>query len=194
MRSAQILGGAVVIAGLAIGPAFADQHGQPQGNSHATQAPTTRSTPTPVSPRTTTTTTTQTHGNSHKTGGSTDTATTTTRTHGNPHTTTTTTTTARLNPIAAKISRNPQKAARIEAMLPAGMTLNQASRGFRNQGQFIAALHVSQNLNIPFRDLRRAMTGPDAMSLGQAIHKLRPLADAEGAVRRANTQAQSDAQ
>jgi hypothetical protein len=28
------------------------------------------------------------------------------------------------------------------------MTLNQASRGFKNQGQFIAALHVSQNLAV----------------------------------------------
>jgi hypothetical protein len=177
MRSAQILGGAVVIAGLAIGPAFADQHGQPagtpHGNPHAAPTPTTPASPTHGGPRTTTTTT---------------------RTHGHPRTTTTatTTTTTTLNPIAAKISRHPQQAARIEAMLPAGMTLNQASRGFRNQGQFIAALHVSQNLHIPFTDLKRAMTGPNAMSLGQAIHTLRPSTDADAAVRRANTQAQSD--
>ena len=158
MRSATILGGAVMIAGLAIGPVFADQNGTPHGNPHAAQIPPTHATPT----------------------------------HGNPHTTTTTTTTATLNPIAAKISRHPQQAARIERMLPVGMTLNQASRGFRNQGQFIAALHVSQNLHIPFRDLKRAMTGPNAMSLGQAIHTLRPSTDADAAVRRANTQAQSD--
>src|SRR5207249_3477503 len=146
---------------------------------------------TPGSPRTTTTST-RTHGNPHETTTSPDTTTTTTRTHGNPHTTTTTTTTAALNPIAAKINRHPQQAARIERMLPAGMTLNQASLGFRNQGQFIAALHVSQNLHIPFVDLKRAMTGPNAMSLGQAIHTLRPSTDADAAVRRANTQAHSD--
>jgi len=39
------------------------------------------------------------------------------------------------------------------------MSLNQASKGFKNQGQFIAALHVSQNLGIPFADLKTAMTG-----------------------------------
>jgi len=77
-------------------------------------------------------------------------------------------------------------------MLPSGMTLNTASRGFKNQGQFIAALHVSRNLHIPFVDLKRAMTGPNAMSLGQAIHTLRPSANAGAAVRRANTQTHSD--
>jgi hypothetical protein len=77
-------------------------------------------------------------------------------------------------------------------MLPEGMTLATASNGFRNQGQFIAALHVSQNQGIPFADLRDAMTGPNAVSLGQAIHTLRPSANADDAVRRANRQTQTD--
>jgi hypothetical protein len=77
-------------------------------------------------------------------------------------------------------------------MLPQGMTLATASNGFRNQGQFIAALHVSQNLNIPFTDVKRAMTGPNPMSLGQSIHKLRPSVDATTAERRALTQTTAD--
>jgi hypothetical protein len=77
-------------------------------------------------------------------------------------------------------------------MLPEGMTLAQASSGFRNQGQFIAALHVSQNHNILFADLKQAMTGPDALSLGQAIRTLRPTLNADDAVRRANVQTQTD--
>ena len=77
-------------------------------------------------------------------------------------------------------------------MLPQGMTLATASNGFRNQGQFIAALHVSQNLNIPFTDLKQAMTGPNPMSLGQWIHKLRPSVDATTAESRARTQATTD--
>jgi len=77
-------------------------------------------------------------------------------------------------------------------MLPIGMTLATASSGFRNQGQFIAALHVSQNLNIPFRDLKRAMTGAHPMSLGQAIHALRPSVDAATVQRRAQTQTTTD--
>src|SRR5258708_19584908 len=51
-----------------------------------------------------------------------------------------------LNPIAAKISSKQQLNTRITAMLPKGMTLNQASTAFKNHGQFIAPLHVSQNL------------------------------------------------
>jgi hypothetical protein len=77
-------------------------------------------------------------------------------------------------------------------MLPKGMTLNQAATGFRNQGQFIAALHVSRNHNIPFADLKKAMTGPHAMSLGQAIHKLRPSIDSDEAAEHATSQASTD--
>jgi hypothetical protein len=114
------------------------------------------------------------------------------RAHETRRITSTATTTTTTNPIASRISRNPRQAARVEHMLPAGMTLATASRGFRNQGQFIAALHASQNHNIPFRDLRRAMTGPHAMSLGQAIHTLRPSVNGTTAERRAHTQATAD--
>src|SRR5262249_17955855 len=68
-------------------------------------------------------------------------------------------------------------ASRVRALLPADMTLQQAASGFRNQGQFIAALHVSRNLGIPFADLKREMV-TNHLSLGQAIHKLRPAANA----------------
>ncbi len=76
--------------------------------------------------------------------------------------------------VASKISKNPQQKARLEAMLPAGMTLEQASSGFRNQGQFIAALNASKEHNIAFADLKNAMTGDQPLSLGQAIQKLKP--------------------
>jgi hypothetical protein len=119
-----------------------------------------------------------------------------TTSHGNPHTTTRTTTT--VNPIAQKLQGKPL-GDRIQKMLPAGMTLDQASSGFRNQGQFIAAVHVSQNLGIPFADLKAAMLGRSTngattspMSLGQAIQKLRPTVDSTTAVRRAETEAADD--
>jgi len=76
--------------------------------------------------------------------------------------------------IAANIARNPQQEGRLKAMLPAGMTMEQAAEGFRNQGQFIAALEASKNQNIPFADLKAKMTGDNAVSLGQAIQELRP--------------------
>lgn len=76
--------------------------------------------------------------------------------------------------IAEGIARNPQQEARLKAMLPEGMTLEQAAEGFRNQGQFIAALNASKNQNIPFADLKAKMTGDNPLSLGQAINELRP--------------------
>src|SRR5205814_8162149 len=74
----------------------------------------------------------------------------------------TTTGTTQLNPIAQTLSSKPHLAAKIQKLLPAGMTLNQASAGFKNQGQFIAALHVAKNLNVPFADLKALMVGAPA--------------------------------
>jgi hypothetical protein len=76
--------------------------------------------------------------------------------------------------------------ARMVSLLPQGMDLKTAESGFKNRGQFIAALHVSKNLNIPFDQLKAKMTGVSVdattgqttnstpMSLGKAIHELRP--------------------
>jgi hypothetical protein len=74
---------------------------------------------------------------------------------------------------------------RMESLLPQGMDLKTAESGFKNNGQFMAALHVSKNLGISFDQLKAKMTGvsTDAtgqttnstpMSLGKAIHELRP--------------------
>jgi len=52
------------------------------------------------------------------------------------------------------------------------MTLDEATTGFRNQGQFIAALNASANHpNVSFADLQEAMT-VDGLSLGQAMKKV----------------------
>ena len=67
---------------------------------------------------------------------------------------------------------NPQQRARLEAMLPSGMTLDQAAEGFRNRGQFIAALQQSQNHDISFGDLKAQMTGDNPLSLGEAMRSL----------------------
>src|SRR2546427_11439872 len=68
--------------------------------------------------------------------------------------------------IAQKIASKPQHAAKVQTLVPAGMTLEDAAAGFKNQGQFIAALHVSRNHDIPFDQLKAMMTGPDQKSLG----------------------------
>jgi len=81
--------------------------------------------------------------------------------------------------------KNPKLEARLLTLLPAGTNIPDASQGFKNWGQFVAAVHVSNNLNIPFADLKARMTGfaPGAtpgstvqtapMSLGQAIQSFK---------------------
>src|ERR1051326_2457351 len=68
-----------------------------------------------------------------------------------------------------KIEANPKLSAKLQAMLPSGESLSQAAAGFKNEGQFIAALHVSHNLNIPFDQLKAKLTGSNSISLGAAI-------------------------
>lgn len=76
--------------------------------------------------------------------------------------------------IVEEIDRNPQLRARVQRLLPAKMSLNDAVTGFRNQGQFIATLHVSNNLNIPFDQLKSKVTGDHPVPLGKAIRELWP--------------------
>ena len=71
---------------------------------------------------------------------------------------------------------NPKLRARLESMLPSGMTLEQAADGFRNKGQFIAALQQSQKHDVSFADLKGQMTGDNPISLGAAMRKLRVAA------------------
>ncbi|HLK50566.1 MAG TPA: hypothetical protein VKT49_20640 [Bryobacteraceae bacterium] len=74
----------------------------------------------------------------------------------------------------SRLSNNTSLSSRLQPLLPAGETLQAAATGFKNRGQFIAALHVSQNLKIPFDQLKSDMTGTNHDSLGEAIHELRP--------------------
>jgi hypothetical protein len=95
------------------------------------------------------------------------------------------------SPIATKIQSHPNLAAKVTAMLPPGMTMNQAALGFKNQGQFIAALHASQRTGIPFADLKRAMV-THHQSLGQAVHSLRPSANGSREAQHAEHDADHD--
>jgi hypothetical protein len=76
--------------------------------------------------------------------------------------------------ISDKISSDPKLDKKVTSLLPMGTDLKTAASGFKNEGSFIAALHVSKNLNIPWDQLKAKMTGPNAESLGKAIHDLRP--------------------
>lgn len=94
-----------------------------------------------------------------------------------------------------RLATNASLSANIQPLLPAGSTLAAASAGFRNQGQFIAALHVSRNLNIPFDQLKAKLTGNNPETLGKAVHDLRPSlskSETKANVRAAERQADQD--
>jgi len=95
-------------------------------------------------------------------------------------------------PFVSRMQRNPQLTSRLTPLLPSGMSLENAAQGFRNQGQFIAALHVSKNLDIPFDKLKTEMTGTNRRSLGQAIETLKPNADANKEAKTAESEAKAD--
>lgn len=89
-----------------------------------------------------------------------------------------------------------------------GMDAQQACSGFKNLGQCVAAAHVSKNLGLNFACLKADMTGVAApsgsgcststttgsktMSLGQAIHTLKPTANSKTESQKANKQASQD--
>jgi len=93
---------------------------------------------------------------------------------------------------AAKLANNTQLSAKLQALLPPGTNLQTAAQGFKNLGQFVAAVHVSKDLGIPFDQLKATMTGPPPQKLGQAIHTLDPSANAKAAAKTAEKEAHQD--
>ncbi|HEY2380736.1 MAG TPA: hypothetical protein VGK48_06080 [Terriglobia bacterium] len=87
---------------------------------------------------------------------------------------------------------NGKVAARLQKMLPARTSVNQASAGFKNQRDFISAVYVSKDLTIPFPRLKTKITGNHAVSIEAAIRELRPdlsKAKAKAAVEKGQRQA-----
>ncbi len=104
------------------------------------------------------------------------------------------------------LSQNTQLSSKLSTLLPAGTDLQTAASGFRNLGQFVAAVHVSHNLDIPFAQLKCTelataaacpnMTVPSKGShLGQAIQTLKPTmssGDSKAAAKQAEKEASAD--
>lgn len=109
------------------------------------------------------------------------------------------------------LSQNTKLASNLQNLLPSGTDLQTASQGFKNLGQFVAAVHVSHNLSIPFDCLKADMTdtappptatcpagtgtGAKSLSLGASIEALKPTvnkSDAQTAAKTGEQQAKSD--
>lgn len=104
------------------------------------------------------------------------------------------------------LTQNTQLSSKLSSLLPMGTDLQTAAAGFRNLGQFVAAVHVSHNLGIPFDQLKctelatadacPGMTVPAKGShLGKAIQTLKPAmssADSKSAAKKAEKEASTD--
>ena len=74
--------------------------------------------------------------------------------------------------VSDKLAENTRLTSKVASLLPAGTNIQDAAKGFKNLGQFVAAVHVSHNLDIPFDQLKSEIQTKG--SLGKAIHALKP--------------------
>ncbi len=94
--------------------------------------------------------------------------------------------------VSDRLQDNTKLSSKLQGLLPAGTNLPQASQGFKNLGQFVAAVHVSHNLGIPFAQLKAKMVGPPSESLGKAIQALKPGVNGKEEASKAEKQAKQD--
>src|SRR5215471_1477271 len=94
--------------------------------------------------------------------------------------------------VSDRLEDNTKLASKLQSLLPKGTNLQQAAQGFKNLGQFVAAVHVSHNLGISFDQLKAKMIGPPKESLGDAIHALKPTANAKEEAKKGEKQAKHD--
>ena len=193
----------VIASAFAVSPVSAQGHAvhgklttSPAKAPHSTTKPTThtsaKATSKPTAHANTHTSSTHTHAKP-KTSTTTTTASSTTTRKTSTTTSGSTTATATMNPIATKIASHPQLKAKVMAMVPSGMTLDQASTGFRNQGQFIAALHAADHMgcNTCFAQLKADMVDK-GMSLGQSIQDVRHTTSTTAQTQAAAAQREAD--
>jgi hypothetical protein len=120
-------------------------------------------------------------GTKTKTAKSTTTATTTSSTTGVGSTTT-------LTPVQQKLQKNTNLADKLRSRLPANTNLMDAANGFKNLGQFVAAVNVSNNHHLEFSELKTRMVD-QGMSLGQALQDVKKTTNVETEVRSAEAEA-----
>jgi hypothetical protein len=85
-----------------------------------------------------------------------------------------------------------QLSARLQDMLPADMRPQQACTGFKTLEQCVTAIHLAQNLKLPFPDLKAKTTGKGSVGLRKAIEQMAANANAKDELKKAKKQAADD--
>ena len=94
-------------------------------------------------------------------------------------------------PAPSAQSANGPDNTRLAAITPSGMSPQEACAGFQNNTDCAATLHVAQNLNIPFADLKAKLASGERIDA--AIKEMKPDADAQAELTKAVNQAHEDA-
>ena len=155
MRSLMLSIGVAALVSVMVTPGIAGQRGNSGNHGPTTHTPPTHpNTPANAGPNTTGST--KGNGNGPNKGGPSHTSTST------PTTTSPTTINFATTPLGQKLTKNTALQSKLMTKLTtlgyAG-TVFEAAYGFKNLGQFVAATNVSQNLGIPFNQLKLQMTG-----------------------------------
>lgn len=80
-----------------------------------------------------------------------------------------------LSTVQQELQRNTVLADTLRVRLPHGTDVIAAAGGFRRLELFVATVHASNNVAVPFSELKRRIVN-DGMTLGQAIQDIRPRA------------------
>jgi hypothetical protein len=81
---------------------------------------------------------------------------------------------------------------KLQDMLPADVSPQQACAGFKTLEQCVTAIHLAQNLKLPFADLKAKTTGKGSVGLQKAIEQMAANANAKDELKKAKKQAADD--
>jgi hypothetical protein len=88
------------------------------------------------------------------------------------------------------LAGNKKLSSAVQTLLPEGTDLQKAASSFKSLVKFVAAVHASKNLGIPFTELKSKMAGSE--KLDKAIQALKPDADAKAEAKKAEKEAKTD--
>ena len=78
-----------------------------------------------------------------------------------------------VTPVQQELQRNAILSNTLRSRVPQGADVTALASGFRRLELFVATVHASNNLAVPFAELKRRIVN-DGMTLGQAIQDIRP--------------------
>jgi len=87
---------------------------------------------------------------------------------------------------------NDKLTAKLKTLLPEGSDPHYLSKGFAELKDFVTTVHASNNLKVPFGDLKHKMADGSPKELQKAIHELKPDADPKAETKKASEQAKQD--